>query len=151
MPAKAELPLPRFEAGEGGRRSGSGGGRVRVGQVRCLSYPHPPSLRDGSPSPAPKRGRGKRNGMTRWPSSQHRGLDDVDAALAIDQVAEPALVDGDVVGGGELEALRGIRLVEGDFARLEGIGDVEDAQALREPGEGNDAAFEALGWLVTAH
>ena len=73
--------------------------------------------------------------MSVVPSSQHRGLDDVDAALAVDQVAEPALVDGDVVGGGELETLRGVRLVEGDLARLERIGDVEDAQTLREPGD----------------
>src|SRR5258708_39321569 len=77
-------------------------------------------------------------------ASQHRGLDDVDAALAVDKVAEATIVDGDIVGGGKRRSLRRIGLVEGDLAGREGIGDVEDAQALGEPGEGNDAALEAL-------
>ena len=35
-------PLPRFEAGEGGRRSVSEGGRVRAAQATTLAKPSPP-------------------------------------------------------------------------------------------------------------
>ena len=37
-----------------------------------------------------------------------------------------------------------------DLLRRERIGDVDEAQALREPGERNDRAVKALGGLVAA-
>src|SRR5262245_18782415 len=61
---------------------------------------------------------------------QDRGLDDVDAALPVDQVAQPAIVDGHVVRRRDLEPLRWIRLVEPDLARRIRIGDVEQPQPL---------------------
>ncbi len=70
---------------------------------------------------------------------------------AVDQIAQTPIVDGHVVGGGQAEPLRRIGLVEGHLARREGIGDVEQAQALGEPRERNDGALEALGGLMAAH
>src|SRR5262245_13218700 len=52
-------PLSRALKREREGTHGEAVGRVRVEQGRCLNFPHPPSLRDGSPSPASKRGRGK--------------------------------------------------------------------------------------------
>src|SRR4029078_7447341 len=85
----------------------------------------------------------------RGPPLVHAGFDDVDAAHAVDEVDEIAAVHGDVVRRGAVGAGRGVRKIVCDLTRGEWVGDVEQAQALREPRERNDGAGEALGRLVT--
>src|ERR1700674_900340 len=82
---------------------------------------------------------------------EYRSFDDVDAALAVDQVAQTPIVGRDVVGGGEREPLRRVCFVVRHLARGERIGDVENPQSFREPREWDDGALEALGGLMTAH
>src|SRR5919108_4538550 len=82
---------------------------------------------------------------------QDRSLDDVDAALPVDQIAEAAIVDRHVVRRREFEALRRIRFVEADLARRVGIGDIEQTQSLGEPGKRDDGALEPFRRLVAAH
>src|SRR5262249_61348365 len=85
----------------------------------------------------------------RW-SPEHRGLDDVDAAHAVDEIDQSAVVDGDVVRGQARPGLGWVGQVMPDLARSEGIGDVDEAQTLREPGERDHGAAEALRRLMTA-
>src|SRR3546814_7934255 len=62
---------------------------------------------------------------------KNRCLDDVDAALAIDQIDQPASVERHVVRGGALEALRRIRLEIADLLRGERIGHIDETKPLR--------------------
>src|SRR6267143_2836808 len=53
--------------------------------------------------------------------SHHIGLDDIETALAVDYVNQPAIVDRHVVGRHALMARRRVRLVIACFARREWI------------------------------
>ena len=66
--SEAFFPLPRFEAGEGGRRSASGGGRVRAAQTRSRShFPHPPHRSAMGPLPLPLQNAGEGHlAMSGW-------------------------------------------------------------------------------------
>ena len=69
-------------------------------------------------------------------STECRGFDDIYSANAVDEVDQPAIVDGDVVGGGTLLAGGRIGEVVADFAGSERVCDVDEAQALGEPANG---------------
>src|SRR3954468_24740255 len=75
-------------------------------------------------------------------------LHDVDAALTVDEVVKAARIDGHVVRRDALESLRRIRQEMADLGGAERIGDIDEPQALREPGEWNDVvAVQSLGRL----
>src|ERR1700704_4639286 len=78
------------------------------------------------------------------------GLDDVDAADAVDEVDQSARIDGHVVGGRAIRPGGGLRQIVTDFFRLERVDEIDEPKALREPGEGNDRAVKALRRLVAA-
>src|SRR5215469_7335744 len=82
-------------------------------------------------------------------SSECRGFNDVDAADAVDEIDQSALVDGRVVGGHAIAAAGRIRQKMSDLPGRERIGDVNEAQALREPGKRDHCAAQTLRWLMT--
>src|SRR5262249_52505101 len=79
---------------------------------------------------------------------QCRGFDDVDAANAVDEVDQAAIVDGHVVGRRALLAGSRIGQEMADLPGSERIGDVDEAEPLGEPGERDDGAAEAFRRLV---
>src|SRR5262245_53113606 len=93
-------------------------------------------------------GRGARR---RWPRPNLQlDLHNIEADVAVDEMDEPAVVDGDIV------ALRrpasGPRLwhVPADLARRERVGHVDDAKPTAEPGREHDRAAHVLAKLVRA-
>ena len=74
------------------------------------------------------------------PQPNAAGFDDVDAVHAIDEIDEPAIVDRHVVGRRPLRAGGRIGQEMTDLLRRERIGEVDQPQPLREPGERNDGA-----------
>ena len=99
------------------------------------------SCRSRSAGPArPRPPRKRRSCSCAALPSQHARLDDVDAVDPVDEIDEAAIVHGHVVGRCHIRARRRVRQVMADLARREGIGDVDEPQPLREPGEGDDRA-----------
>src|SRR5260370_19214405 len=79
-------------------------------------------------------------------------FDDVDAANAIHEEDQPAIVDRDVIGGRALLAVCWMRQKMANLPRNERGRDVDEAQPLRRPRKRNHGAVETLRWLVaTAH
>src|SRR6476660_3074494 len=76
------------------------------------------------------------------------GFGDVDAIDAVDEIDEAATVYGDVIRRWPVGAGRGIRHEMPDLPRCVRIGEVDNAEPLREPGERHDGVGEALGWLM---
>src|SRR5262249_35727095 len=66
-----------------------------------------------------------------------RPLENVQAARAVDQIDQPAVVEAHVVALHALGAGRNVRHERGDLARGMWVGDIDDAQAMREPGDRN--------------
>src|SRR5260370_41716993 len=76
-------------------------------------------------------------------------FDDVDAANAIHEEDQPAIVDRDVIGGRALLAVCWMRQKMANLPRNERVRDVNEAQPLRKPRERDHGAVETLRWLVT--
>src|SRR5258708_233822 len=71
-------------------------------------------------------------------------LQNVEAGVAVDEVDEPTLIHIHVVGLRRGLASGGLGDVPAHFLRRERIGDVDDAQAAREPGAVDERAFHVL-------
>src|ERR1019366_967539 len=87
---------------------------------------------------------------------QHRertgsnALEDVQPVHAIEQVDQAPVVDRYVVALDARYAAGGRRLVPGDFPRRVGIGEIDDAQSVRKPGDGDFGAGDFFARLVAA-
>src|SRR5262249_35227658 len=77
-----------------------------------------------------------------------RPLEDVQAAGAVDQIDQPAIVEAPVVALDALGARRHIRHERGDLARGMRVGDIDHAQAMGEPGDRDLGAADLLAELV---
>src|SRR5882724_5836867 len=78
-----------------------------------------------------------------------RAFDDVQAAVAVDEIHEAARVVADVVAA-DAAATGRVGNERRDLARRVRVGDVDDAQAVREPRDGNLRAAYLLARLVSA-
>src|SRR5215207_4300700 len=70
------------------------------------------------------------------------------AALAIDQVEQPAVVDGHVVALNAVGAFRYVRHEMPDFTRGARIADVDETEAGSKPGDGNFRAGQLFAGLM---
>src|SRR5260370_41847436 len=76
-------------------------------------------------------------------------FDDVDAANAIHEEDQPAIVDRDVIGGRALLAVCWMRQKMANLPRNERVRDLNAAQPLPKPRERDHGPGETVRWLVT--
>src|SRR5262245_66097306 len=83
-------------------------------------------------------------------SSIAGAFDDVKAAHAVDHIDEAAVVAEHVVAAHAIGAGRHVRYVARHLAWPIRIGDVDEAQPLREPGKGDFGVGDVLDRLMAA-
>src|SRR6202043_2356108 len=75
-------------------------------------------------------------------------LENVQAARAVDQVDQAAVVEVYVISLHRPCARRNVRHERGDLARRMRVGDIDDAKAMREPGNWDLGAADLLAELM---